>query len=133
MLVTDAVATALTELGAAAARRDHTLRDIPELWPSRGQAQALFSRVPRFLLECGRAEGALRVQCRCVRGLGRVRRRVQLPLLELPCGDRLGILALGRDRAREAEGDQGCGLVDIDWRCPRRPREALQEVLLAAV
>jgi hypothetical protein len=26
MLVTDAVATALTELGGAAARRDHTLR-----------------------------------------------------------------------------------------------------------
>ena len=29
MLVTDAVATALTELGGAAARRDHTLRGHP--------------------------------------------------------------------------------------------------------
>src|SRR5258708_4801760 len=64
------------------------------------------------LLECCRAERSLRVQCRCVRGFGRVRRRVQLPLLELPCADRLGLLALGRDRAREAESDQGRGLVD---------------------
>ena len=52
------------------------------------------------------------MQGRRLRGLGRVRRRVQLPLLELPCDDGLGLLALGRDRAREAAGDHGCGHVD---------------------
>src|SRR6266480_1689283 len=53
------------------------------------------------LLESSCAEGALWMQCRRLRGLGRVRRRAQLPLLELPRDDRLGIPALGRDRARE--------------------------------
>jgi len=33
-------------------------------------------------LPCGRAARAVRLQCRCVRGVGRVRRGVQLPLLE---------------------------------------------------
>jgi hypothetical protein len=53
------------------------------------------------------------MQCHRLRGLGPVRRRVQLPLLELPCDDRLGILALGRDRARETDGDGGCRFVDV--------------------
>jgi hypothetical protein len=73
------------------------------------------------------------VQCRCVRGLGRVRRRVQLPLFELPCGDRLGILAVGRDRAREAEGDERCGFVDGERRCRRGLRDALQIVRVASL
>ena len=51
------------------------------------------------------------MQRRRVRGLGRVRRRVQLPLLELPRDDRLRVLAVGRDRTREAEGDQGYRLI----------------------
>jgi hypothetical protein len=39
----------------------------------------------------------------------------------------------GADRAREAEGDQGRGLVGIDWRSARPPREALRGVFLDAV
>src|SRR4051794_21647783 len=105
--------------------------DLSRLEPRLGT----FPRAPpsRAGVECCRAEGALRVQCRCVRRLGRVRRRVQLPLLELPCDDRVGLPTVGRDRAREAEGHRGCGLVDVDRRCPRRPREALREMLLAAL
>jgi hypothetical protein len=68
------------------------------------------------------------VQCGRLRGLGRVRRRVQLPLLELPSGDRVGILALGRDWAREAEGDEGRRLGDGDRRCRRRPCDPLRSV-----
>ena len=73
------------------------------------------------------------MHCRRVRGVGRVRRRVQLPLLELPCADRLRIPALGRDRAREAEGDQGCGFVGGGRRGRRTPRDALPGVRLAAL
>jgi hypothetical protein len=80
-----------------------------------------------------RAERALRVHRRRVRGVGRVRRRVQLPLLELPCADRLRLLALGRDRAREAEGDQGCGLGGDGRRRRRTSRDALPGLRVAAL
>ena len=63
-----------------------------------------------------RAERAVRVQCRDVRGLGRVPRGVQLPLLELPCHDRLGVSPLGRDRAREAARHEGGGILDAGRR-----------------
>src|SRR4051812_29017170 len=39
-----------------------------------------------------------------VRGFGRVRRRLQLPLLELSCADGGGILASGPYRARQTSG-----------------------------
>ena len=74
--------------------------------------QSLSIRRPRRrpqgrALECRGAERALRLQCSRVRGLGRVRQRVQLPLLTVPRDDRLGFLALGRDRAREVPSDEG--------------------------
>src|SRR3954454_2247655 len=97
--------------------------------PRAGRSETTEPRRPTrriFFLECARAERALRMQCRRVRGVGRVRRRVQLSLLELPCDDRLRILALGRDRAREAEGDHGRGLVAGGGRRRRAPRYALR-------
>src|SRR4051794_39460582 len=39
------------------------------------------------------------MQSRRVRGFGRVRRRLQLPLLELSCAERIGL-----------HGDEGCGI-----------------------
>src|SRR5207249_9512298 len=53
-------------------------------------------RVSAAHLGCSRAERSLRMQCRRVRGFGRVRRRLQLPLLELSCADRSGVLPVGR-------------------------------------
>src|SRR4051812_34091349 len=50
------------------------------------------------------------MQGRRLRGRGRVRRRVQLPLLELPRHDGLGFPAVGRDRTRAAEGHAGDGV-----------------------
>ena len=55
------------------------------------------------------------MQCRRLRGLERVRRRVQLPLLELPRADGRRILALGRDRAEKLRVTKGAdSLVLID-------------------
>ena len=56
----------------------------------------------------------MRVQCSCVRGLGRVRSRVQLPLLELPCGDRLGILALGEIEPEKLSVTKGAGSLLVE-------------------
>ena len=56
----------------------------------------------------------MRVQCSCVRGLGRVRGRVQLPLLELPCGDRLGILALGEIEPEKLSVTKGAGSLLVE-------------------
>lgn len=84
-------------------------------------------------LPCGRAARAVRLQCRCVRGVGRVRRGVQLPLLELPRGHWLRVPALGRDRAREADGDQGHGHAAPRRRSRRPPRDTLRDVPLAAL
>ena len=45
------------------------------------------------------------MQCRRVRGLGRVRHRVQLPLLELPCDDRLRVWGeIEREKLRVTKG-----------------------------
>ena len=47
------------------------------------------------------------MQGRRIRGIGRVRRRVQLPLLELPCDDRLAFLPWGeieREKLRVTNG-----------------------------
>ena len=83
----------------------------------------LSSVVTPLVLVCCRAEGPLRMQGRRLRGLGRVPRRAQLPLLQLPRDHGLGVPALGRDRAREAEGDEGDGLAAGRRRRRRRPRE----------
>ena len=84
-------------------------------------------------LPCGRAARAVRLQCRCVRGVGRVRRGVQLPPLELPRGHWLRVPALGRDRAREADGDQGHSHAAPRRRSRRPPRDTLRDVPLAAL
>src|SRR5215203_2099140 len=70
------------------------------------------------------------MQCRRVRGFGRVRRRLQLPLLELPCADRGGVLARRPYRPRQTNGDEGCGIVACGGRSRFNLRGALQRVLL---
>src|SRR4029453_15423098 len=70
------------------------------------------------------------MQGRCVRGIRRVRRRLQLPLLELSCDERIGVLARGPDRARQTNGDEGCGIVARGERSRFNLRGALRQVLL---
>jgi len=84
-------------------------------------------------LHCRSAEWALRLPHRRIRGLGRVRRCVHLPLLELSRQHWLGILAMGRDRAREVQGDQGRGIVDAARRGARGSRDAVRSVLVAGL
>jgi hypothetical protein len=68
-------------------------------------------------------------RCR-VRGFGRVRQRLQLPLLKLSCDDRSGIFARRPYRARQTNGDEGCGIVARGGRSRFNLRGALRRVLL---